>query len=108
MPAKRRRPRRSLLRALDLGTLVVVMSLSPDERAVLDVERSWWKSHRTKAEAIRERLGVSSTRYYGILRRLAVSPDALAHDPLVVRRLRRRLSEKRREQIEGPFRRPGR
>ena len=84
------------------------MSLSADERSVLEVERSWWKSHKTKAEAIRDTLNISSTRYYSILRRLALSPEALAHDPLVVRRLRRKLSDKRREQIEGPCRRPGR
>ena len=84
------------------------MSLTADERAVLEVERSWWISHKTKAEAVREKLGISSTRYYSILRRLAVSSDALAYDPLVIQRLRRRLSAKRREQIEGPFRRPGR
>ncbi len=108
MPRQRSCARRSLLRAPHLGTLVGVMPLSADERAVLDVERSWWKSYKTKAEAIRETPGISSARYYAILRRMAVSPDALARDPLVVRRLRRRLSEKRREQIERPFGRPGR
>ncbi len=39
--------------------------------------------------------------YYGLLRRLATSPEAFAYDPLVVHRLRRRIVRQRRDRYEG-------
>ena len=44
--------------------------------------------------AIRETFELSSTRYYQILNALLDDPAALAHDPLLIRRLRR-LRERR-------------
>jgi hypothetical protein len=77
------------------------MSLSDRDRAILDFERSWWAEPGPKAGAIRARLGLSPGRYYQLLRALLVSPDAAAYDPLVVRRLRRSTSRRRRARLEG-------
>ena len=71
------------------------MALSARERAVLDFEGSWWLAGGSKAGAIEERLGMSASRYYALLALLVDSPDAMAHDPLVVRRLRRTRDQRR-------------
>ena len=66
---------------------------------VLDFEREWWKYPGPKDRAIREYLGMSSTRYYQVLRRLMDDPAAAEHDPMTVRRLRRvRQDAKRKAQ----------
>jgi hypothetical protein len=70
--------------------------LSKRDRAVLAVERSGWPGPGAKERAIRERLGISPTRYYQLLNALLDDPLALAHDPVTVNRLRR-LRETRRE-----------
>lgn len=66
-----------------------VVSLSERDRAILDFERSWWAEGGVKETAIQERFELSATRYYELLGQLMDDPDALAHDPLLVRRLRR-------------------
>ncbi|HLI15488.1 MAG TPA: DUF3263 domain-containing protein [Acidimicrobiales bacterium] len=71
------------------------MGLSAVERRVLDFERAWWTLGEPKRDAIRARLQMSPSRYYALLDRLADSPDALAYDPLVVRRARRRRAARR-------------
>ncbi|MFG2194630.1 DUF3263 domain-containing protein [Streptomyces sp. NPDC048639] len=63
--------------------------LSDRDRAVLAVERRSWSGPGAKERAIRERLGLSSTRYYQLLNALLDDPHALAHDPVTVNRLRR-------------------
>lgn len=63
--------------------------LSDTERAILELERSWWKYPGAKETAIMERFGLTATRYYMTLNVLLDRPAALAHDPLLVRRLRR-------------------
>lgn len=62
-----------------------------DERdlAMLELERSWFKFAGAKETAISARFGMSSTRYYQCLNVLIDRPEALAADPLLVRRLRR-------------------
>jgi uncharacterized protein DUF3263 len=70
-----------------------------DERAVrmLAFERQWWKHAGAKEQAIRETFGLSATRYYQVLNSLLDEPAALAHDPVLVGRLRRlRASRTRR------------
>lgn len=86
------------------------MALSERDRAVLAVEASWWQLPGSKEAVIRERLGLSATRYYQLLGVLAGSDEALAHDPLVVRRVRRQRQSRRRVRFEGPAtdRRPAR
>jgi hypothetical protein len=70
-------------------------------RAILDFERSWWQMPGPKARGIRARFAMSAARYYQLLSRLIDSPEALAHDPLLVRRLRRQRARRRRERFEG-------
>ena len=55
----------------------------------LDFERSGPRGGRSKAREIRERWGLTPTRYHQLLVRAVDSPDALAYDPVLVRRLRR-------------------
>jgi hypothetical protein len=68
---------------------LVPVSLSERDRAILDFERSWWAEGGVKETAIQERFELSASRYYELLGQLMDDPDALAHDPLLVRRLRR-------------------
>ena len=64
-------------------------------RAILDFEREAWKLSTTKERAIRQRFGVSPSRYHQLLHRAIDEPAALRYDPMLVRRLRR-LRELRR------------
>lgn len=77
------------------------MALSERDKAILDFERSWWTEPGPKETAIRQRFELSGARYYQILGELIDSPDALAYDPLVVRRLRRLRERRRRARFEG-------
>jgi hypothetical protein len=73
--------------------------LGERDLAVLDFESSWWLYPGPKDRAIREHLGMSSTRYYQVLRRLIDEPDATHHAPLTVRRLRRVREEGRQRAV---------
>lgn len=63
--------------------------LTERDREILAFERQWWRYAGAKEQAIRELFEMSATRYYQILNSLLDSPDALAHDPMLVKRLRR-------------------
>jgi hypothetical protein len=63
---------------------------------ILDFERQWWKYAGAKETAIRESFDMSATRYYQVLNALIDRPEALASDPLLVRRLRRMRAERQR------------
>ena len=58
---------------------VETIELKPRERQVLDFEGSWWLYPIPKDQAIPEYLGMSSTRYYQILRRLVDDAAAQAY-----------------------------
>ena len=77
------------------------MVFTDRDKAILDFERSWWTESGPKEVAIRERFDLSPTRYYQILNELLEAPEALAYDPLVVRRLRRLRDRRRRARFEG-------
>ncbi len=70
--------------------------LSRREHDMLAFERQWWRAAGAKETAIRDRFGVTPTRYYQVLNALVDRPDALAADPLLVRRLRRLRSARQR------------
>jgi hypothetical protein len=70
-------------------------------RAILDLERSSWQLTVPKARAIRDQLGISVTRYHQLLGRLIDTPEALAYDPMLVRRLRRVREARRRRRVAG-------
>ena len=63
---------------------------------ILDFERAWWTHAGSKETAIRERFGISAVRYYQRLNWIIDQPQALAHDELLVKRLKRnRLARQR-------------
>jgi hypothetical protein len=64
-------------------------ALSERDRAILDFERQWWRYAGAKENAIAELFAMSANRYYQILNSLIDLPEALAHDPMLVKRLRR-------------------
>ena len=72
------------------------LDLDERSRAVIDFEREAWKLTVTKERAIRERFGFSPSRYHQLLHRIIDRPEALAYDPMVVRRLRRVREARRR------------
>lgn len=68
---------------------VAVDGLARRELEILDFERKWWKYAGAKEEAIRELFSMSATRYYQVLNSVVDKPEALAADPMLVKRLRR-------------------
>ncbi len=70
--------------------------LTDRDREILAFERQWWKYAGAKEQAVRELFGLSATRYYQVLNALIDSPAALAHDPMLVKRLRRMRSTRQR------------
>jgi len=72
------------------------IELSDRDRAILAFERQWWKFAGAKEHAIRLRFDLSATRYYQVLNALIDRPEALAHDPMVVKRLHRLRAARQR------------
>ena len=70
--------------------------LSDRDREILAFERQWWKYAGAKEQAIRELFDMSATRYYQVLNALIDDPAALAHDPMLVKRLRRMRASRQR------------
>lgn len=70
--------------------------LTDVERDVLAFEHGWWKLPGAKEQAVHDRFGMSMTRYYQLLDHLIDKPEALEHDPMVVRRLQRLRQTRRR------------
>jgi hypothetical protein len=71
--------------------------LAQRDLAILAFERQWWKYAGAKESAVREKFDMSSTRYYQVLNALIDRPEALEHDPLLVRRLRRLRATRQRQ-----------
>jgi hypothetical protein len=71
-------------------------ALTDEERELLAFERQWWRYAGAKEQAIREVFDISATRYYQLLGELIDLPQALAHDPMLVKRLRRLRETRRR------------
>jgi Protein of unknown function (DUF3263) len=70
--------------------------LSARDAEILAFERQWWKFAGAKEQAIRDRFQMSATRYYQVLNALIDKPEALAQDPLLVKRLRRLRATRQR------------
>src|SRR5680860_11902 len=70
--------------------------LSARDQEVLAFERQWWKYAGAKEQAVRELFDMSATRYYQVLNALLDSPEALAFDPMLVKRLRRMRASRQR------------
>jgi hypothetical protein len=71
--------------------------LSRRKHEMLVFERQWWRHAGAKETAIRDRFGLSPTRYYQALNALVDEPAALAADPVLVRRLRRLRAARQRQ-----------
>jgi len=80
------------------------MALTERERSIIDFERTWWTLDGGRDELIRASFDCTPEAFDVELAGLVDSPDALAHDPLVVRRLRRERDRKRRSRVEGTAR----
>jgi len=74
----------------------VAGQLTERDREILGFERQWWKYAGAKEQSIRERFDMSATRYYQVLNALLDRPEALAADPMLVKRLRRLRSARQR------------
>ncbi len=70
--------------------------LSARDCEILAFERQWWKYAGAKEQAVRELFDMSATRYYQVLNALIDRPEALAHDPMLVKRLRRLRAARQR------------
>ncbi len=70
--------------------------LADRDRAILEFERQWWRYAGAKEQAVRDLFDMSATRYYQVLNALIDRPEAMAHDPMLVRRLRRLRSSRQR------------
>lgn len=82
--------------------------LSERDVAILAFERQWWKHGGAKEQAIRTEFGLSAARYYQVLGALVDSPLALAHDPMLIKRLHRmreaRAEARARRSVISPTR----
>ena len=80
--------------------------LTARELEILAFERHWWRYGVGKDAAIREHLGISSMHYHQTVNALLDRSEALAHDPLLVKRLRRlrmaRQRQRSNRRLEGP------
>jgi predicted glycosyl hydrolase (DUF1957 family) len=83
--------------ATELTSTGAESALDARSREILDFERSWWRFTGAKEQAVRDRFDLSSSRYYELLNALLDDADALAYDPMLVRRLRRMRSARQRE-----------
>lgn len=75
--------------------------LTHEQRAMLDFERHHWRYHGAKESEVRDRFGLSLVDYQQALNALLDRPDALAHAPSTVRRLRRQRQRRLAERREG-------
>lgn len=80
-------------------------ALSALEQRMLAFERSWWARDTDRDAAIRDEFGLSPAEFRHRLGELIDRPEALAFDPLLIRRLRRLRSTRRQvrsERRSGP------
>ncbi len=80
--------------------------LSERSIAILAFERDWWRHAGAKEEAIRSQFGLSAARYYQLLNTVIDSPDAVRHDPMLVRRLQRARDARTAARASRVFRAP--
>ena len=76
--------------------VVEAAHLSERDQQILAFERQWWRYAGAKEQAVRELFDLSATRYYQVLNALIDEPAALAHDPMLVKRLRRMRTSRQR------------
>ena len=77
----------------------VIPEFGEREQQVLEFERFWWKYAGAKERAIKDNLDMSATRYYQLLNQIIDLPEALAYDPILVKRLQRLRAFRQRERV---------
>ena len=77
-------------------------ALTERDIRVLAFERGTWRSAGAKEQAIADRLGMPSTRYYQLLNELIDRPEALRFDPILVKRLRAQRARRQRMRSAQP------
>lgn len=69
-------------------------NLPLQEYEILEFARTRWRNSGPRDEAIRQRFGITSTRFFQLLNRIIDEPAAEVYDPDLVRRLRGRRASK--------------
>ena len=77
-------------------------ALQERDLRILAFERRVWRSPGAKELEIRETFAISATRYYQLLNELIDQPEAVAFDPVLVKRLRARRSRRARRRSVRP------
>jgi hypothetical protein len=75
--------------------------LTDEQRAMLDFERHHWRYLGDKESEVRARFGRSLAGYQRELNELLDRPEALAHAPATVRRLRRQRQKRLAQRRDG-------
>jgi hypothetical protein len=78
--------------------------LSELDMRILAFERRGWRSPTLKEQAISDVLSLTATRYYQLLNALIDRPEALAFDPVLVKRLQAQRA--RRQRVRSPRKAP--
>jgi hypothetical protein len=95
-PAREYLPEQETRKALLADFTPRESALGEREQQMLALERQWWKYAGAKEQAIRELFDLSATHYYQLLNALIDTEDALVHDPMLVKRLRRLRTSRQR------------
>ena len=75
------------------------MTLTERDMAIIDFERSAWKSSEAKHQSIRQAFSISPARYYQLRDSLLDKPEALQFDPMVIKRLQRDRKVRRSKKL---------
>lgn len=75
--------------------------LTDVELAMLRFAGEWWRDGSAKEMAIRDRFGISVTRFHQVVNRLIATPAAQEVEPVIVNRLQR-IVDTRRALIRRP------
>ncbi|HJG80536.1 MAG TPA: DUF3263 domain-containing protein [Brevibacterium senegalense] len=75
--------------------------LSAVDAAILEFERTWFTYGGAKDHAIRERFDLSAGAYFQRLSVLLDDPRAYAHDPILIKRLRRIRDSRQRSRSDA-------
>ena len=76
--------------------------LSERDMRILAFERRGWRSAGVKEQAMAEVLEMPATRYYQLLNELIDRPEAMAFDPVLVKRLRAQRTRRQRIRSARP------
>lgn len=64
---------------------------------MFEFERQWWVYAGDKATAVRARFGIALDAYHRALDQVIATDTAMAHDPMLVKRLRRLANQRHRQ-----------